>query len=135
MQLAPPALPLGNPSQHPFKEIKAGFVYTSHGGEQRLVVGVDRAIINVWYQTESQRRRSPQPVITWRTADPNLSSGFKSQGSATLCSFVRWASTARIATKEDWVAFDAVQRQRSLSAEIRKMMYKIGRAKRLAKTP
>ncbi|ECF6858193.1 hypothetical protein S886_23395, partial [Salmonella enterica subsp. arizonae] len=56
--------------------IKSGLnlrtVYVSKDGERRRVVSV------------------VDSVVIWKTADPNLPAGAKSQGSATLQSFLRW---------------------------------------------
>lgn len=118
-------------ASHPLADINSGFVYTGPGGELRLVVSVERPT-GVWALTDSQRRRLPQAVINWRTADPELPLGLKSQGSATLRSFLRWASSARKATKHDWEAFDAVQRRRHVRGEVRQMKYQIRRAAKVA---
>lgn len=91
-------------------EIKIGGVYSNPEGEQRLVV--------------SSGRGGSNPVVIWRTIDPNLPKGTKAQGSATLPSFRRWATSMREGTKADWDAFQLVERRRQWEAEDAKLIRK-----------
>lgn len=99
-------------------EIKIGGVYTNITGEQRLVV--------------SSGRGSSNPVVIWRTIDPNLPKGVKAQGSATLVSFQRWAVSVRESTKADWDAFPEVERRRQWAAEDAKLVIQIKRKRKRA---
>lgn len=94
-------------------EIKIGGVYTDITGDHRLVV--------------SSGRGSSNPVVIWRTIDPNLPKGIKAQGSATLASFQRWAVSMRESTKADWDAFQEVERRRQWEAEDAKLIRQIKR--------
>ncbi len=78
--------------------IQMGFVYENEAGQQRLVVSVGHG--------------RTRPVVIWRTPDPHLPKSAKSQGSATVESFRRWAVKMRKATVEDWSAFEQVERRR-----------------------
>jgi hypothetical protein len=82
-------------------EIKYGQVYINEDGEQRLVISVERNT-----STSNQ-------VVIWRTADRLLSKGIKSQGSATLASFIKWPTSARKATPDDYKAFSIVESMRN----------------------
>ncbi|MEI2697006.1 MAG: hypothetical protein V9E94_01210 [Microthrixaceae bacterium] len=84
-------------------QIRMNMVYVNQSGEQRLAISVGR--------------RAHNPVVEWRTPDPKLPLGAKAHGSATVASFRRWAVSARKAAKEDWEAFDLVQRLRRLNRE------------------
>lgn len=89
-------------------DIRIGGVYTNNAGEHRLVV--------------SSGRGSSNPVVIWRTIDPNLPKGVKAQGSATLASFQRWAVSMRESTKADWDAFQEVERRREWQTEDAKLI-------------
>lgn len=89
--------------------IAVNHVYSNVDGEQRLVVEVSRSSSRLYGSTRSSR---PQPVVSWRTADPKLPAGAKAQGGATLRSFQRWAVSCRKATPADWAAFEALQNLR-----------------------
>lgn len=69
-------------------------VYENEQGEKRLIVSV----------TDN--------VVLWKTADPELPAGGKSQGSATLASFRRWAASEHPAEETELTAFDRVTRRR-----------------------
>lgn len=95
-----------------------GYVYSNHTGENRLVVSIR------------------DPVVVWRTIDPNAPKGAKIQGSATSISFLRWAVAMRDSTEEDWNAFAEVERRRKWAREegvlIRK--FKLKRLKKSSST-
>ncbi|NHB98703.1 hypothetical protein [Photorhabdus stackebrandtii] len=74
--------------------LKLRTVYENENGEKRLIVSV----------TDN--------VVVWKTADPDLPAGAKSQGSATLASFQRWIVSEHLATEAEWAAFDRVTRLR-----------------------
>ncbi|WP_431225938.1 hypothetical protein ACQ86O_27295 (plasmid) [Serratia sp. L9] len=69
-------------------------VYENKQGEKRLIVSV----------TDN--------VVLWKTADPDLPTGGKSQGSATLASFRRWTASEHPASDAEREAFDRVSRRR-----------------------
>lgn len=91
--------------------IQMGFVYENESGVRRLVVSIES--------------RRVSPVAIWRTADPSLPKGDKSQGSATVASFRRWAVKMRKATPEDWDAFALVERKREWQKLDRKTITRI----------
>lgn len=95
--------------------IRFNFVYTNANGEQRLVVSVGAARKNA--------------VVEWRTSDPKLSIGAKAHGSATVSSFRRWAVNMRKASKDDWDAFEEVQRKRRWHKEERRWVRAYRKAK------
>lgn len=106
-------------------DVQAGFVYVGLDGETRIVVSVERPSSLHWQR--SLQRRQPQPVVNWRTANPDLPAGGKAQGSATVMSFLRWSSSARPATAVEQTAFERVQRMRQIQAETRAMVRVIRR--------
>lgn len=108
-------------------DIKLGYVYANNAGEERLVVSVS----HVLYSSAKPRRAgAAQPVVAWRTVDPSLPVGQKAQGSATLLSFRRWAVSSRIASAEDWAAFQTLKSKRywasSDKAAARQIRKKLG---------
>jgi hypothetical protein len=82
-------------------EIKSGHVYINEDGEQRLVISVNR------------NTSTSNHVVIWRTADLRLPKGTKSQGSATLASFIKWPVTERKSTSDDYAAFSIVESMRN----------------------
>ncbi|ECE5381420.1 hypothetical protein DEK21_22580 [Salmonella enterica] len=86
-------------------------VYENAQGEKRLIVSV----------TDN--------VVLWKTADPELPAGGKSQGSATLASFRRWISSEHPASGVELEAFDKVLHRRKYAQqttrEIRAMKNRI----------
>ncbi|ECC1750590.1 hypothetical protein FNI40_25205 [Salmonella enterica subsp. diarizonae] len=74
-------------------------VYVSKDGEKRRVVSVVAS------------------VVIWKTADPNLPAGAKSQGSATLQSFLRWKISEHEASEAELTAYDKVVRWREYEKE------------------
>lgn len=98
-------------------DARTGYVYRNEDGEQRLVVSVNGS--------------GTKSVVVWRTSDPSLPKGVKSQGSATAASFGRWAVGVRVATSEDWRAFEEVEQRRkwrrSDSVAIRRIKQRLQR--------
>jgi hypothetical protein len=94
--------------------IQWGFVYENSKGEQRLVVSVGHFGAN--------------PVVVWRTPDPNLKKGEKAHGSATLASFQRWATKMRASTPEDWSAFQQLERRRVWDTQNQRAIQRIKRS-------
>ncbi|MFH2594715.1 MULTISPECIES: hypothetical protein [Enterobacterales] len=86
-------------------------VYENAQGEKRLIVSV----------TDN--------VVLWKTADPELPAGGKSQGSATLASFRRWIASEHPASGVELEAFDKVLHRRKYAQqttrEIRAMKNRI----------
>lgn len=70
-------------------------VYENDTGEKRLVVSVSNS------------------VVIWKTANPDLPEGAKSQDSATLKSFLRWKVSEHKATDLELKAFDRLTRMRN----------------------
>ena len=95
-------------------QVKPGFVYENHAGVSRLVVSIERS----FYE-------APSDIAIWRTANPDLPEGGKSQGSATLASFSKWAVRARPATPEDWNAFAEVSKKRKWCKQDKKAIHRI----------
>ncbi|WP_200843000.1 hypothetical protein [Klebsiella pneumoniae] len=91
-------------------------VYENEQGEKRLVVSV----------TDN--------VVLWKTADPALPAGSKSQGSSTLTSFRRWTTSEHPASGAELEAFDRVMQRRKHESqstrEIRAMKSRIRRENR-----
>lgn len=108
-------------------DIETGYVYANDAGDERLVVSVSHV---PYYLAMSRRGRAAQPVVEWRTVDPNLPTGQKAQGSATLLSFKRWAVSSRKASVEDTAAFETLQSRRywasSNKAAVRQIRKKLG---------
>lgn len=96
-------------------EIRVGYVYKNAAGECRIVASIDRS--------------KASPVAMWRTCHPELPKGQKAQGSCTISSFARWASTLRPATAEDYAAFEAVVRARQWHTRDHQAIRRIKRAK------
>lgn len=92
-------------------QIQTGFVYTNNAGVQRLVISIERC--------------GESSVVIWRTTDPALPKSTKAQGSATLATFSRWASSARKATPDDWAAFIQIARHRVWRKQDRREIQKI----------
>lgn len=81
-------------------DIKFNHVYSNQDGEQRLVISVKRS------------SSTNNHVVIWRTANRLLPKGIKSQGSATMASFLKWPTNMRKATSDDWNAFSYVESSR-----------------------
>ncbi len=97
-------------------EIKFNHVYSNEEGEQRLVISVKRSA------------STNNHVVIWRTADRLLSKGIKSQGSATIASFLKWPTTMRKATPDDWSAFSIVESMRKdLALAKQRIKYRKGK--------
>lgn len=92
-------------------EIKVGFVYGNESGESRLVVSIEH--------------RQVRPVAVWRTSNPHLPTGARSQGSMNVTSFRRWATWMRSATAADWRAFEEVEKSRAWRREDRSAIRRI----------
>lgn len=84
--------------------LKFRTVYENNAGEKRLIISVNDS------------------VVIWKTADPNLALGAKSQGSATLKSFLRWKTSEHKPCEEEIEAFDTVTRLRAYSKQDRRML-------------
>lgn len=95
--------------------LKFRVVYENENREKRLIVSV------------------ADNVVVWKTADPDLPAGAKSQGSATLASFLRWTVSEHPAAEAELEAFDRVARRRKYehqtASEIRAMKNRIHREK------
>lgn len=81
-------------------KIESCKVYINDEGEQRLVVSIER------------NTTTNNHVVIWRTATTLLEKGIKSQGSATLASFIKWPTSVRESTPDDWKAFSIVETMR-----------------------
>lgn len=79
--------------------LKFRTVYENSTGEKRLVLSVTNS------------------VVIWKTADPDLPAGAKSQGSATLKSFLRWKTSEHEATDSELKAFDKITRWREYAKQ------------------
>lgn len=94
-------------------EIQMGLVYSNDTGETRLVVSASFA------------RKGRPSLVQWRTNDPDLDGTRKSHGSCTIPAFAKWAVSSRVASQDDWAAFEHVENRRRWHANDRKAIVRI----------